>query len=151
LQWKKLLLILAISGALSGYSTWSLAEREKARASRPAEATGGIPLIRLAEAQALWEDPTTLYLDVRSAGDYDAGHIPGALHLPEETVEERLIFLRPRLERATAIVVYCSSVDCGKSLWTAIHLRNAGFKQTRIYPAGWNEWFNSGLPNSARG
>ena len=49
-------------------------------------------------------------------------------------------------EQAAAIVVYCQSSDCGKSLWTAIRLRNEGLTQTRIYPEGWNEWSANGLP-----
>ncbi len=44
------------------------------------------------------------------------------------------------------MVVYCKSVDCGKSLWAALRLRQHGLAQTRIYPGGWNEWSNRGLP-----
>jgi rhodanese-related sulfurtransferase len=54
----------------------------------------------------------------------------------------------PKLERARTIIVYCKSVDCGKSLWAAIRLRNAGFTQTKIFPEGWNEWVNNGLPTA---
>ena len=55
--------------------------------------------------------------------------------------------LKPKLERARAIVVYCGSADCGKSLWVALRLRDEGLTQTRIYPAGWNEWYLRGLPS----
>ena len=146
--------ILAVCIALAGYSSWSLAVRERERkGSEPADpaSVAGIPLLRLSEAEALWRDRSTLFLDVRSATDYEFGHIAGAVSLPEEEIEQRLLEWRPRLERAGALVVYCKSVDCGKSLWSALRLRDAGFVQTKIYPHGWNEWYNNGLPIAGLG
>jgi rhodanese-related sulfurtransferase len=146
--------ILAVCLALAAYSNWSLAVRERDRqATRPSqtEAVAGIPLIRLGEAQALWQQPSTLFVDVRSATDYEVGHIAGAISMPWEEFEQRLSLLRVRLERATVLVVYCKSVDCGKSLWTALGLRNAGLLQVKIYPDGWNEWYNRGLPIAGLG
>ena len=138
----KLLQILALSAALSVYSAWVLASRP-ARTEIPAN---GIPLLRTPDAHALWQKPATVFIDVRSAADYGYGHIAGAINVPEEEFESRLPKLRAPLESAGAIVVYCKNVDCGKSLWAAIRLRNAGLMQTKIYPAGWNEWQLRGLP-----
>jgi rhodanese-related sulfurtransferase len=146
--------ILMVCLALSVYSSWSLAVRkQEPKRSQPAntESVAGIPLLRLRGAEALWDERSTLFVDVRSATDYDFGHIPGAINLPEEEFEQRFLGLKPRLERAGAIVVYCKSEDCGKSLWTALRLHNAGFHQTKIYPYGWNEWYNNGLPIAGLG
>jgi 3-mercaptopyruvate sulfurtransferase SseA len=146
--------ILAVCLALSAYSSWSLAVRESQhRQPEPAHAefVADIPLVRLSETQALWHDASTLFVDVRSAADYDCGHIAGAISLPWEEFEQRLPELKPRLERARTLVVYCKSVDCGKSLWSALSLRNAGLPQAKIYPDGWNEWYNRGLPIAGSG
>ncbi len=146
--------ILSVCLALSAYSSWSLAVREREHnGSEPsnAAAVAGIPLLRLHDAEALWRDRATLFLDVRSAADYEFGHIEGAISLPEEEFEQRFPELKPRLERAGTLVVYCKSVDCGKSLWSALRLRDAGFLQTKIYPHGWNEWYNNGLPIAGLG
>ena len=107
---------------------------------------GRLPLLRLAEAQRFWQEPQTIFLDVRPTEDFAAGHIPGAIHFPEEEFESRFPALRNLPGTAQAIVVYCKSKDCGKSLWTAIRLRHEGLVQTWIYPGGWNEWFVNGLP-----
>ena len=144
----RLLHLLLLTLALAGYAAYLRAER----AQRPAvEAVppGEIPLLRAAEAEALWKHDGTLFVDVRSDADYAAGHIAGAVSLPEEAFEQRFPALRPRLEHAKAIVVYCKSEDCGKSLWAAIRLRNAGLTQTRIYPAGWYDWKRHGLAHTA--
>jgi len=144
--------ILAISLALSAYASWVLAVRgpAPARSGAVAAPSDGLPLIRLAEARALWEGPATLFIDVRSEADFSFDHVPGAIHLPEGEVERRLPELRPRLERASAIVVYCTSPDCGKALWVALRLRNAGLLQTRIFPEGWNEWVTSEQPTARK-
>jgi rhodanese-related sulfurtransferase len=139
--------ILTVCLALSAYSSWSLAVREQQRKESPyAESVAGIPLLRLGDAESLWRDRSAMFVDVRSAADYDFGHIAGAISLPEEEFEQRFPELKPRLERAGALVVYCKSADCGKSLWGALRLRGAGLLQTKIYPYGWNEWYNHGLP-----
>jgi rhodanese-related sulfurtransferase len=141
-------LILAVSLALSGYSAWLLAERPPPAAVGVGESipAAGIPLVRRAAAEALWRQGTAVFVDARSSTDYPYGHIRAAVSLPEEEFEERFPALRDRLERARAVVVYCKSEDCGRSLWVALRLWNAGLKQVAIYPAGWNEWSSAGLP-----
>ena len=144
--------ILIIALALSGYSAWSLAVREKPAAPpAPERFVVDIPLLRLADAKALWHNRATLFVDVRSRFDFEEGHVAGAINIPYEEIEQRLPALKPRLERAEALVVYCKSTDCGKSLWSAIRLRQEGLQRTRIYPEGWNEWSTSGLPTARSG
>jgi len=143
-------LILLVSLALSAYSAWSLAERERqAPPKQIADDRSGIPLIRLAEAEALWRQGSTVFVDVRSETDYQYGHIEGAICLPDEEFEAKFPAWKPQMERAGAIVVYCNSVDCGKSLWTAIRLRQQGLMQTKIFPEGWNAWTSKRLPTAA--
>lgn len=135
--------IFLVTAALSGYAAWSRSGLEPRGEEVPAPsvpAAEGIPLLRLDQAHALWRDANTVFVDVRPDTDYAVGHISGAVHLPLEAYDERFPALRSRLESASAIVVYCKSHDCMKSLWVAIRLRDAGLTQTKIYPAGWNEW-----------
>ena len=147
--------IAALVALTAGYANWARGSRPvepPTDDARPSVPSTEIPLLRLAEAKALWRLPTTLFLDVRSRIDYDFGHIAGALSMPDDS-EATLKELEARLQQAEAIVVYCGSRDCGKSLWAAIRLRQAGWTRTNIYPAGWNEWITNELPatvNSAR-
>src|SRR5438034_115229 len=136
--------ILAISVALAGYAAWvsSHGDQESSPASAASDTFPGtdIPLLNVAEAEALWKKSSTLFLDVRSYPDYEFGHIQGAVNLPEEELDARFDAWKPRLEQAEVIVVYCKNVDCGKSYWSAFRLRQRGFHQVRIYPHGWYEW-----------
>lgn len=147
--------ILAVALALSGYSAWSLAARQEGgRGELPADFPVAtyplfqVPLLRLDDARALWRRDTTLFLDVRAPFDYQCGHIAGAVNLPEAEIDKRFPALKDRLERAEAVVLYCSSPDCAKSYWSALWLHNKGLKRLHIYPAGWNEWINRGLPSA---
>ncbi len=140
--------ILALTSALSAYSAWLLTAREPPPTPPPGEpwAVADIALLRADEAVSLWQQSATLFVDVRSPTDFEVGHIAGAINLPDEQLAEKLPSVLPRLERARAVVVYCKSPDCGKSLWAALRLRQHGLTQTRIYPGGWNEWAIRGLP-----
>jgi len=145
----KLAQILVVTLALSAYAAWLSAAREpngEARVQGDPPMVGGILLYRLAEAEALWHDPTTCFVDVRTSIDFAYGHIAGALELPENEFDQRFPSLRPRLEKARTVVVYCDSTRCARSLRVAIRLRVEGMEQTQIYPAGWNEWFDRQLP-----
>jgi rhodanese-related sulfurtransferase len=142
----KILQILALSAALAGYSAWVQSSRVP---TVPFTEADKIPLLRLDEAFALWQEPSTIFLDVRSPEDYAYGHIQGALNLPEDEFEDRFPALQSRLSKARAIVVYCKNEDCGKSYWAALRLRKHGLTQVRIYPNGWYEWTDHGKPASA--
>jgi rhodanese-related sulfurtransferase len=135
--------LLGLTLALSGYAAWIDAVRP-GPAGTPE--VGGILLYPTAQAEALWHDATTCFVDVRPSIDYAYGHIAGALELPEDELAQRLPALRPRLEQARTVIVYCGSRRCARSLRVAMRLREAGLAHVQIYPAGWNEWFLHNLP-----
>jgi rhodanese-related sulfurtransferase len=141
--------ILLVSLALAGYTSWAQKVKEggsEAPTLAGKSSVAGIPLFSLKEAESLWRNPSTRFIEVRSPEDYEAGHLPGAFNLPDDEFEQRFPQLKGKLERAATLVTYCKSVDCAKSLWCAIRLRNKGLLQTGIYPYGWNDWVTHGLP-----
>lgn len=146
--------ILAVSGALAAYASWvsSIREKEPTASQSPENFPGtDIPLLTITDAENLWRKPGSVFLDVRSSPDYDFGHIQGAVSLPLEELEARLPGMKPQLDRAEAIVVYCKNSDCGKSYWSALHLRKQGLRQVHIYPNGWYEWCQYKLPVTGQG
>lgn len=46
-----------------------------------------VPRVTVAEAKAALESGQAVIVDVRSAGSYDAGHIPGAVSIPLNEIE----------------------------------------------------------------
>jgi phage shock protein E len=51
--------------------------------------------------------PNMVLIDVRSAGEFDAGHIEGAINLPLDRLERDISSVVP--EKATPLLLYCRS------------------------------------------
>lgn len=104
---------------------------------------GTLPLIQqagIAEAHRRSAAGEATLLDVRGLGEYQAGHAPGALHIP-------LGYLSARLsEVPSGRPVY---VQCGGGTRSAIGasiLKRAGFDQVANLPGGFYEYKELGLP-----
>ena len=108
-------------------------------ASAPA-ATGTIGAAALLE---LLGDPNSpAVLDVRSAKEFDAGHIPGSIHIPYDEIEQRIAELEPYREKG--LVVYCRT---GRRAGIAEDvLARAGFERVWDLEGHMVEWQGQGLP-----
>ncbi|MBW1831839.1 MAG: ArsR family transcriptional regulator [Deltaproteobacteria bacterium] len=79
-------------------------------------------------------------LDVRPTEEYLAGHIPGAVSIPLDQLEERLAELPTDRE----IVAYCRGPYCVMALDAADTLRSNGLEATR-FEDGIADWRARGL------
>ncbi|NIO48149.1 MAG: hypothetical protein GTN73_01725 [Candidatus Aminicenantes bacterium] len=108
-----------------------------------------ITFITLGEAEGLFSEGETLFIDSRPKEAFQAGHILGAVNIPfEEYKKEKaldLIFLPPE----ETVVVYCDGSECHSSLELAKVLHQKGLLDIRIFFGGWVEWTNEGLPVSS--
>lgn len=84
--------------------------------------------------------PLTL-LDVRAAGEYAAGHLPGARNLPADELERRL----GELSLAVPVVTYCSMRHMGasRSERATVLLRQRGY-DARTLEGGLPAWQAAG-------
>jgi rhodanese-related sulfurtransferase len=81
-------------------------------------------------------------LDVRERDAYDAGHIPGARHVPRGQLEIRVDRV---LTDPTARIVTCC--EFGKiSTLAAVTLRTMGFTRTVALDGGMKAWREAGYP-----
>ncbi len=80
-------------------------------------------------------------LDVRPEEEYAAGHLPGAINVPIERLENYLSKLPKRKE----VVAYCRGPYCLMSFEAVEKLRKRGFKAKRLED-GYPEWRAAGLP-----
>ncbi len=107
------------------------------------EAAAMVPFMALAELDSrLASRPDDLVvLDVREKDAFEAGHIPGARHLPRGQLELRV---NEELPDPTArIVVYC---EFGKiSTLAAATLRQLGFMRATALDGGMTAWRERGL------
>lgn len=120
-------------------------------ASRPAPPPGPSPASRPAfrapvsvhwnEIKPLAEAGTALLVDVRIKPAYDAGHIPGAVHLAENSTPEQIESFRARHGTNQYLVAYCSSTSCSLSYRLAQKLvRDYGFAKVDYMTGGYVEY-----------
>lgn len=91
----------------------------------------GFQTITAEQAKARMDaNPSAIILDVRTQAEYDAGHIPGALLLPNENIADTQPALLPDLD--AEILLYCRSGN--RSRQAATKLAALGY--TNLYDFG---------------
>jgi rhodanese-related sulfurtransferase len=105
-------------------------------------ATRGYQDLEPAAATRLMNHDDALMVDVRSAADFDKGHILNAVNVPEAELGDRLGELTKRAGRP--VIVYCGNgLASGR---TASRLVGAGVKPVYNLKGGLAAWEGAALP-----
>jgi hydroxyacylglutathione hydrolase len=88
-------------------------------------------------------DGSVTVVDVRGRSEWDAGHLPGAVHIPLATLANRL----DELPRDTPVVMQCQSG--GRSSIASALLQAHGFENVVNLRGGFRGWREAGLPVEA--
>jgi len=98
--------------------------------------------------ESLWQKIQSgdefVLVDALSALSYAASHLPGAISLPPERVDELARRRIPDLD--TDVVVYCASSACDSSVTVASRLLELGYRNVLHYAEGTRDWVEAGLP-----
>jgi rhodanese-related sulfurtransferase len=105
------------------------------------EGSDDLEPVSSAELLARAKRDDVVVLDVRPPDEYASGHIPGAVSVPLEELEQRLA----SLPRDTEIVAYCRGPYCLLAPQAVELLRERGFRARRLED-GLPEWRLAGLP-----
>ena len=108
-----------------------------------------VPGITPNEAPAWLDAHGAVVLDVREPWEYAAGHIPGALSVPQADLALRL----PEIPREREVLVVCASG--GRSLRSAQFLKRVGYERVVNLEGGTSGWVAAGhavqtAPDEAR-
>lgn len=126
------MLLLGLAVASGGMLIWPLL-------SRPFRAAHEVGVF---EAVQLINRRDALVLDVRDTGDYAAGHIVHAKHVPESQLADRMKELEKY--RARPIIVSCRSGARAPSVSGT--LRKQGYPEVFALRGGISAWQQAGLP-----
>lgn len=127
------------------------APAEEAAEEAPAEATesdvvamvseylAGIPdgFMNVGKLDAFKEILATgeaVVVDVRTPGEYEAGHIEGAINVPLDTIAQNL----DKFPTDKPVIVYCASGHRAGMATSA--LRALGYSNVRAHSPGWRGW-----------
>ena len=99
-------------------------------------ADGSYQQITQEEAKEMMDSQEVIILDVREQGEYDSGHIPGAVLLPVGTIDETTA-AEVIPEKDSTVLVYCRSGNRSKTASSTL----AELGYTGIYEfGGINTW-----------
>lgn len=90
-------------------------------------------------------DGLVTVLDVRPPEEYAAGHVPGAVNIPLQELEQHLEELDNPENENWEIVAYCRGPHCVLAFDAVARLREKGMKARRLED-GYPEWKTAGLP-----
>jgi len=89
------------------------------------------------------KEPFTL-VEVLSEESFKKGHIPHAINIPADHIEEKVLEILP--DKGMLIVVYCSSFTCTASTGAAKTLQSLGYANVLDYKGGKKDWQAADLP-----
>ena len=83
--------------------------------------------------------PGVMIVDSRPAArQYDPGHIPGAINIPDTQFDKQVD--RLPADKNTLLVFYCGGVDCPLSHNSAFKAEKLGYTNIKVYPQGMPDW-----------
>ena len=154
LAWAGFILGIAVAFGLMYH--WSLvqvsmrgelrAHLEKLRTERREITFQGVKTVSLAQAYALFQEGQTLFIDARVPEEYGELHIPGAINLPPEKLEEEGAQALAGIAHERLTVVYCGQVSCDAALKVAEKLQSLGYTQVTAFLGGFTAWDEAGYP-----
>lgn len=97
--------------------------------------------VRREELIAMVRQGEAVVIDVRPAQEFDAGHIPGAINVPMESLPRRL----KQLPKNQEVVAYCRGPYCMLAFEAVEALRKKGYRARRLED-GFPEWKAERLP-----
>jgi len=98
--------------------------------------------VSVLEAVQLINRRDATVLDVRDAGEFGAGHVVSARHIPESQVADRMKELEKF--KARPVIVACRSGSRGAVI--ADTLRRQGFEEAVALQGGMAAWVQAGMP-----
>lgn len=91
-------------------------------------------VVSMEEVKEIIGDNSVQLIDVRSAAEYEAGHIPGAKNIMWGRMEQHL----ENIDTHKDAVIYCQSGD--RATIAASILKKNGFKNLKIYMGSMADW-----------
>lgn len=91
-----------------------------------------------------WQDAGEQFylVDTREDGEWERGHVAGAIHLSKGVIERDIENAIP--DRSAKIVLYCGGGF--RSALAADNLQKMGYTNAISMDGGWREWTEAGYP-----
>lgn len=137
------LVIVGSSGCSNDTAAVPTIANDTAPVPTIANDTAPVPAIAAADLASRIEDGTSpLILDVRTPEEFHEGHVPDAINIPFDELDQRLSEIPS--SKSDEIVVHC--LRGGRAGHAEEVLKNAGYTQVKDLEGHWEQWLQSGFP-----
>jgi rhodanese-related sulfurtransferase len=137
LQWQ--LVRLSWTGKLPAY----LAAQREQRLQKEFQ---GIKTLNLAQTYEIFQKGQAQFVDARSPEEYAELHIPGAVNLNRERLDQEGAKAVAGIPSDRELVVYCGMSSCEAALKTAEKLQSLGYSRVQVFMGGFRAWDDAGYP-----
>lgn len=98
------------------------------------------------DPQGAWDSMSgpVQVLDVREAGEFEAGRLPGAINIPRGILEFRIGEVQEFARKDQPILIYCRTG--GRAALAAVQLSRIGYSNIKSITGGIMAWQNANLP-----
>lgn len=108
------------------------------------EQVSGATTIDAQQAKQLF-DNEALFVDVRKDSDWNAGRIPGAIHIElKKRFDEAA--LNQQIDKHQPVVIYCNGPKCMRSSKASKQAIAWGFKKVYYFRDGFPAWKQASFP-----
>ena len=97
----------------------------------------GSTAVSAVEAKSLFDDGVA-FVDVRKDSDFEAGRVPGAIHIALDKLSEELLL--EEIDKNEKVVFYCNGVKCLRSSEASKKAVEWGFTQVLYFRKGLPAW-----------
>ncbi len=104
--------------------------------------------MQLPVVKRFYDAGAALFLDAREADEYEAGHVPGAIHVPFDTAVTDPALLESLPVEGRPIIVYCGGGACEVSINLAWELIGVGHGPVTYFQGGYPDWVAAGYPTA---
>lgn len=126
-------LVLFVTGAAIGVFYNAVSRSGIALLAAEDKTVEGYRILTTEEIQLyLKEGKRIILVDSRSPEEFELGHIPGAINIPEGEVDRYYEKNKQKLKSADMVVVYCSGGSCGTSEEVAKELILKGVSTSKM-------------------
>ncbi len=140
------------AGVLAGsvYALWSYADRLLSGVPLGGFEDAAVHRLNPLEAKRSFDRGAAVFVDVRSAFAYEAGHILGALHLPSHVSTAHLREVLASYPADIRVITYCSGGGCQSSRTLAKRLVEESVRdEVYVLTGGWPAWQAAGVGEEA--
>lgn len=108
------------------------------------DTVNGATTVTVDDAVALF-DQGVVFVDVRKDSDYDAGRVPGAVHLDVKAAFTESSLLE-HVSKDQPVVIYCNGHACMRSSQASEMAVGWGFQKVHYLRDGYPAWEAAGFP-----